>query len=55
MTKSEDPATVRAGWHETVGSDLPLDLDSVFQETDGYREVRRSRRWSRPPLVTCRQ
>ncbi len=36
MTKSEDPATVRAGWHETVGSDLPLDLDSVFQETDGY-------------------
>ena len=36
MAKGEDPAVVRQRWHETAGKELPLEVESVFRETDGY-------------------
>ena len=47
MTKREEPATVRQRWHEAAGSSLPLEVESVFRETDGYFARRSNERRAR--------
>lgn len=36
MANGDDAAAIRKRWHDLAGNGLPLEVESVFRETDGY-------------------